>query len=200
MMKKLIKIYVILFLFVIFTNAHAETQCANSKSYYKDAFPCYLQIISWVDVSMKGDLLAELNENEEKLLDVDKSEFEELMRLRLKYELPEIEHSTNDLFIEFKELYSDSRSQRARKRGKVVCDISYVKENYPVRDQKSVVLFVQCQLLPLGDFPVAVEISSYLISSTDVGKIEEVAKGMIGDAVAELSAEFLEILNAAKSQ
>jgi len=143
-----------------------------------DAMPAHLEIISWVEVIFKGELLKKY-----------KTDFEKFMRKRLQDELPMLTHEVKPLNEVHQEYNYDLDSEEVKKRGYVYCHIWTVGEDYPVA------FLVELELKGCGNYKNKLYDTMYYQKSLGYGSVQTAKRQVeesIRELIAEISKRFLE--------
>ena len=168
----------------------AEDDC--STFVVGQSFPCYLDTISWVEVYFQGDLLKKY-----------KSEFETLIRLRLRNDLSMMKHevkSREDIWkkhefkrvgnFDGKKVLNHFKRYRndMKRRGQVSCLVWTVGEDYPIA------LLVECTLSGWGWYELPGiwgKFESRILGYTSKSKAKDFVNDAIRDIITTISADFL---------
>ena len=150
-----------------------EEKCTGIQ----DMFPCHLEIISWVNVDLDSDLLKQY-----------KSDFEKLIRLRLRNDLSMMSHETRTFQQVLKDNKYNFNNPRIKKRGHVNCFVWTVGKKYPVA------IYTECTLSGWGDYkyPTWDKFESRMLGYSSSDKARKHVKDSIREIITTISAEFLE--------
>lgn len=171
----LVALFTIVFIFVS-TTARSGEICSQAKyDFYKHSLPCQMEIISWVEIKIQG-----------KLLEARKSDYEKLVRLRLRNDLSMIKHETQKYFDLFNKYDAEIISSKLRERGELFCFVWTVGDDFPVAS------YVECTLRGYGQYAWKKEYSHRFLAYFHSRRADEEVRGIIRDIIAEISADFLE--------
>ena len=137
-----------------------------------DAMPAHLQIISWVEVIFKGELLKKY-----------KTHFEKFMRERLRDELPVLMHEVKPPNKVHQEYNYNLDSEEVKKRGYVYCHIWTVGKDYPVA------FLVELEMKGCGNYKNKLYDTMYYQKSLGYGSAQT-AKRQVEESIRELMAEI----------
>lgn len=146
-----------------------------------DTLPLKLEIISWVEASFRGGLLKRY-----------KRDFERLIRLRLRKDLPMLSHEVkpiNELRKELieKGLIPDPSHEEFKKRGCVDCFV------WTTGDNDLVVFLIECKLAGYGNYenPIHKEFESRILGYGSTLSARQQVEDSIRKIIARISAKFL---------
>jgi len=142
-----------------------------------DSMPCNLKIISWVEVSIQGDLLKK-----------HKAEFEKLIRLRLRNDLSMYKHEVRKFSELIKENGYDMKRKELKERGDLSCHVWTVGKDYPVA------FLVECKLSGWGSYssPLYEEIESKILGYASAQSLRKQVEESMRGTITDVSADLLE--------
>ena len=160
--------------------ARSDEICSKANlDFFKKTLECNLETISWVEVSIQGELLQDY-----------KAKYERLVRLRLRNDLSMIKHETLGYLDALKKYEWDTESPEMKKRGHVTCLVWTVGDDFPVAQ------FVECELLGYGDYSLRPSFQYSTLGYSNSSSADEQVRDAIRDIIAEISSMFLEARDA----
>ena len=158
------------------TTAISNDICSEAKyEIFKDSLPCQLRIISWVEVIVQNELLEK-----------HKSDYERLVRLRLRNDLSMMKHEKLKYREAFDKYKYDYDSNEIRERGFVTCTVWTVGDDYPVAQH------VECKLGGYGSYKSFDKFSYSSLGFSNSIKADEEARVSIRMIIENISSLFLE--------
>lgn len=145
-----------------------------------DLMVCLLDTISWVEVTIEGDLLTD-----------QRHEFEQLVRRRLRHELPGLNHKVKSpLEVAMEHKGYDRSSHEFRRRGRIACLVWTVGES-------TVAYLVECELHGLGHYgsadSSAASITKRILGYADTAEVRRRVDDAIRHAIYGIAHQFLTI-------
>lgn len=173
-MNHIIKIIAI---FLASQIVHADDKSSCGGNYFTDSLLCYMETISWVEVTFQGDLLKQ-----------HKSQYEKLLRLRLRNDLSMISHDTVK-YDAISEKYNwDDSKLDMKKRGALGCLVWTVGDDYPVA------ILTECKLWGYGGyrFSGGSEFEARYLAYGSKQSANQQVDEMLRGAVTQIAGDYLE--------
>ena len=155
---------------------------------WNDSMPCQLKAISWVSVTIEGQHLAD-----------HKTEFEKLVRQRLRNEVPSLSHEVKEYGSLWSEVSYDestgefrnvdvAQDERFIRRGEVNCRVWTAGTDDPIA------MYVSCELAGWGNYDPATfdEFKLEALGSAAVENIKSEADKALNGVLMAISTRLLE--------
>jgi hypothetical protein len=170
-----------MFVIPVYAQNEAGPHCKNAEMLFAETMPCFVDTLSWVEVTYQGDVLKRY-----------KSELEKFARLRMRNDLSVLKHETKNLSSLIDEYGVDPSNAEIRRRARLHCHIWTVGSDYPIA------LHVNCKLNGFGLYPISI---SDPIESANLGygskdKMKGMAEDMIESNIRQIATEFYEVRDA----
>ena len=145
---------------------------------YADVFPCHVDTLSWVEVSITGALLQDRRE-----------QFEELIRSQITEHIPWIKNETRRPGDILRENDWDAWRPEVKRRGMASCAIWTVGADYPVA------MLLECELIGLGMYgiPSGKRFQSRFLGYASADMAKDAIEKAIQDAIAQVTGELLRV-------